>query len=209
MMKTDGLIFDIDGTLWDSTEKVAAAYNRCLAGLKPSFGTPHITSDILKKEFGKPMEVIAHDLFPSLSEEECRTLLKALCREEDTSLRRDPPSPYPGVREMVQSLSAELPLFIVSNCQAGYAELFLEKTSLVPYFRDHFCPDDTGELKAGNIRMVTERFGLKDPCYIGDTMGDFLACREAFCPFIFASYGFGEVPSPDYTIKQPLDLLKL
>ncbi|MFR7899958.1 MAG: hypothetical protein ACLU6Y_09110 [Ruminococcus sp.] len=34
-------------------------------------------------------------------------------------------------------------------------------------------------------------FDLKDPVYVGDTLGDFNACRKADIPFIFAEYGFG------------------
>ena len=29
-IQTDGIIFDVDGTLWDSTESVAAAWNEIL-----------------------------------------------------------------------------------------------------------------------------------------------------------------------------------
>ena len=40
-------------------------------------------------------------------------------------------------------------------------------------------------------------------------MGDFLSCRKAGVPFVFASYGFGDVPEPDYRIEKPADLITL
>ena len=50
---------------------------------------------------------------------------------------------------------------------------------------------------------------MKSPVYVGDTMGDFFSCRKAGVPFVFASYGFGQVDTPDYVIEKPADLLKL
>ena len=35
------------------------------------------------------------------------------------------------------------------------------------------------------------------------------SCRKAGIPFVFASYGFGDVPEPDYRISRPADLTKL
>ena len=50
---------------------------------------------------------------------------------------------------------------------------------------------------------------MKSPVYVGDTMGDFLSCRKAGVPFVFASYGFGDVPEPDEIIRKPMDLVDL
>lgn len=47
--------------------------------------------------------------------------------------------------------------------------------------------------KAENIMKIREDNNLSDPVYIGDTIGDFNACRKAGVPFIFAEYGFGQV----------------
>ena len=40
-------------------------------------------------------------------------------------------------------------------------------------------------------------------------MGDYLSCKKAGIPFVFASYGFGEVSDPDYRIDKPMDLVSL
>ena len=63
--------------------------------------------------------------------------------------------------------------------------------------------------KAENISLISEKYHLQSPVYVGDTMGDYQACRKAGVPFIFASYGFGDVPTPDAVIKSPLDLVSL
>lgn len=40
-----------------------------------------------------------------------------------------------------------------------------------------------------------ERNHLQDVVYVGDTSGDFDACQKADVPFIYASYGFGDIGS--------------
>ena len=96
---------------------------------------------------------------------------------------------YPQLEETLKNLSARFPLFIVSNCQAGYIEVFLQATGFGHYFKGHLCPGDTGMAKAENIMKIRDDFDLKDPVYVGDTLGDFNACRKADIPFIFAEYG--------------------
>ncbi|MDE7279616.1 MAG: HAD hydrolase-like protein, partial [Oscillospiraceae bacterium] len=83
--------------------------------------------------------------------------------------------------------------FIVSNCQSGYIETFLEYHKLGKYFADFECPGGTGFAKAENIRIVMERNGLEKAVYVGDTQGDLDASDSAGIPFIHAAYGFGNV----------------
>ncbi|MFQ9344755.1 MAG: HAD family hydrolase [Coprococcus sp.] len=54
---------------------------------------------------------------------------------------------------------------------------------------------DTGS-KNESIRLLMERNHLQDVVYVGDTSGDFDACQKADVPFIYASYGFGDIPDP-------------
>lgn len=57
--------------------------------------------------------------------------------------------------------------------------------------------------------MLIERNHLTSPVYVGDTQGDADACRDADIPFIFAEYGFGNVPDAKRTIQKFSDLLDL
>lgn len=209
MRTYDGIIFDIDGTLWDSTDIVADSYNQCLLA-DPSLAAAHpITGDILKKEFGKPLIEIACDLFPELSYKECEKWGERLCDAENDYLRIHTPKPYEGVVEVFHTLSKKLPLFIVSNCQKGYIEIFLDASSLAPYVKDFLSPGDSGKLKADNIRTVVGRNHLSSPVYVGDTYGDYQASKEAGVPFICASYGFGSVPEAECSIDRPSDLITM
>ena len=131
------------------------------------------------------------------------------CQAEHDLLRAMGAPVYDGLEETLKELNKRYPLFVVSNCQAGYIELVFEKTGLGKYFTGHLCPGDSGEAKAANIRSIAKKYQLKAPVYVGDTFGDYKACQEAGVPFVFASYGFGQVDTPDYVIEKPADLLKL
>ena len=189
-IQTDGIIFDVDGTLWDSTESVAAAWNEILEH-RPDVSF-RATPDNLKKLFGRPLPVIASMIFTELSKPEYLELIQKCTDNEHEFLHKIPGKLFPGVRETLLALKEQYPLYIVSNCEAGYIETFLEATGLGGCFLDHECPGSSGKYKAENIRLIVERNAISHPVYIGDTDGDSLACQEADVPFIFAGFGFGE-----------------
>lgn len=203
----DGIIFDVDGTLWDSTEVVAVAYNRILLG-NTDRSAP-VTPDELKQLFGKPMDVIFAALAPSLPyEEQCR--LAELCFEQEhVELEKTPGTVYPHLEETLAALSRSYPLFIVSNCQDGYIELFFRKTGLGRYFKGHLCFGQTKTSKGQTILRLMRENNLHAPVYVGDTQGDADACREAQIPFVFAAYGFGSAVHADYRIESLRDLQTL
>lgn len=202
----DGIIFDVDGTLWDSTDEVAISWNQAI---KEQTDIERIlTGAELKKEFGKPLEEIMKDLFPDLSVLEREELAEHLYRYENKWVETAPCHVYEGSIDTIKELSKDYKLFIVSNCQSGYIEAYLKNTGLGEYFTDFTCPGDTGKLKGENIRIIMERNDLKDVVYVGDTQGDANACKEAGVPMIFAKYGFGEVENPEMVIETFAELQK-
>lgn len=205
--KFDGIIFDIDGTLWDSTPVVVRAYNEIIAAEK--YLKYQLTAQDLRNNFGKPMREIGFTLLKGVPKEKNWALMKKILKRQDELLSQEPPQPYPGIINAISELSTRYPLFIVSNCQAGYIERFMNATHTNLYFKAHCCPDDTGMLKAGNIALISREYNLRNPVYIGDTEMDETACLEAGVAFIFASYGFGKSLHHFAEINSPSELLKI
>ena len=191
-MRFDSIILDVDGTIWDTTPIVAKAWNKAIEKLYPQ--VPRVTADTLKGQFGKTMDVIGRNLFEELTAEEQKKLLDQCCIEEQVALEENQENiTYSGVVETIRALAAKVPVFIVSNCQAGYIELVIKKLGIADCITDFECFGNNGLPKDKNIRLVVERNGLKAPVYVGDTQGDFDACKLAGVPFIWAEYGFGKV----------------
>ena len=188
----NGFILDIDGTIWDSTNIVSRAWNRA-ARDSGSLRKETITANLLKTQFGKPMDEIADFVFPEDTPEMKKRIMELCCAYEHEELYKDPCRiDYPGVVDTVREMSGHFPFFIVSNCQKGYIELVCEKLGITGFISDSECFGNTGKGKADNIADLVKRNGLKYPVYIGDTDGDRIACEKAGVPFIFAEYGFGE-----------------
>lgn len=199
-MKFDSLILDVDGTIWNTTGIVAAAWNCAFDKYFPQ--VPHVTAEILKGQFGKPMDVIADNLFTVLSQEDKNLLMIKCCEMEQAALLENTKNiAYDGVIESIKKISQKIPVFIVSNCQTGYIEVVMKKNGITDYIKDFECFGNTGLSKGENIRLIVERNGAKSPVYVGDTQGDYEACKEAGVPFVWAAYGFGRPEDDNYFSK--------
>ena len=203
----DSIIFDVDGTIWDSTQSVADSWNKAIR----EHSDLDLTLDpvSLSRVFGKTMTEIADALFPALDTEARMKLLDACYAEENRYLEDHPGLLYDGVAGTIRNLSLRYPLYIVSNCQCGYIEVMLKTSGLAPYIKDHLCFGETLRPKGETIRLLMEKNGLKSPVYVGDTQGDADACKTAGIPFIFAEYGFGDVPDAATRIQRFSDLEKI
>ena len=207
-MKLESLIFDIDGTLWDSRALVAEGYNLQLV----DEGHPElcVTAEDLKPLFSKVMTEIADRILSSIPESRRYGLMARCMERENRHLQEDPcPIGYPGVAETLELLSRRCRLFIVSNSQQGYPELCMEKLGIARLIEDHLCFGDTGTGKGQTIRTLIQRCGIGPCAYVGDTQGDYEAAREAGIPFLWCSYGFGTPEAFDGKLEQFSDLLKI
>ncbi|MBR5401803.1 MAG: HAD family hydrolase [Treponema sp.] len=194
-MKFDSVILDVDGTIWDTTDIVAQAWNCAIDKMFPVVS--HVTGNILKGQFGKTMKTIADNLFVGLEQEEKARLMEECCRQEQLALKANTKNiTYDGVVETIRELHSKgVPLFIVSNCQKGYIEVVIAKNQIAGYITDFECYGNNGFDKAQNIKLICERNDLHSPVYVGDTQGDADACSGAGVPFIWAAYGFGKAES--------------
>ena len=207
-MKYESLIFDIDGTLWDSRALVAEGYNIQLKA--EGLGHLCVTAEDLKPLFGKVMTEIADAILASIPEKDRYDLMERCMATENRYLKENECRiGYPGVKETVAELAEKYRLFIVSNSQCGYPELCMEKRGLTPYIQGHMCFGDTGTSKGKTIRTLMEKHGITSCAYIGDTQGDYEATVEADVPFIWCTYGFGTPAGYAAKVDAFEELLKL
>lgn len=191
-MKT-GLIFDMDGTLWDSSQNVARAWTVVLKGFK---GRKEISRKDIQAVMGMTMTAIAEKF--GFSEE----VMDKCMEYENIYLREHGGKLYPKLSESLSTLSDMLPLYIASNCQTGYIEAFLDHYGFGHFFSDHISFGDNKKNKDVNIRLLAERNGLDRYYYIGDIESDRISTEKAGGIFIYASYGFGEVPEARYSVDE-------
>lgn len=189
-MNYESLIFDIDGTLWDSRALVAEGYNIQLEreGLQHLF----VSAEVFLNLFGKVMTEIADAIFASVPTPERYELMERCMDTENKYLLDNPCNiGYPKIKETLAELSKKHRLFIVSNSQRGYPELCIGKLGLTDCIQGHMCFGDTGTSKGKTIRTLMEKYNIQSCAYVGDTQGDYEATLEAGVPFIWSAYGFG------------------
>lgn len=191
-MKT-GLIFDMDGTLWDSSENVAKSWTKAC---KDAGQDRTITKEDIMGVMGLTMDAIADRLFADLPKEDKASLLGKCCDLENDYLREHGGELYPELESTFIKLKEKYPLYIVSNCQSGYIEAFLDYYDFNKYFEDIECYGNNLKSKGENIALLAQRNNLDKAYYIGDIQGDYDATMQAGFDFIHAAYGFGTIDSP-------------
>ncbi|MCR4691391.1 MAG: HAD family hydrolase [Lachnospiraceae bacterium] len=202
--KRTAILFDLDGTLWDSSESVVRSWNEVIEE-QPDFDKKGTVEDMYRL-MGKTMDEIAYAFFDTVSPERALELMQ-LCSEHENDYIADHGGKLmPKLKETLKELKKDYFLAVVSNCQAGYIEAFLDYHDLRDCFEDYEDFGTTGMKKAENIRLVIERNNLDKVCYVGDIQGDMDASTRAGVSFIHAAYGFGKVPDASYALESFADL---
>lgn len=203
----DALVFDLDGTLWDTTGPCATAWNRVLGRL--GIARRVVAGDVRAVTGKSHFEAIAA-AFPDLEGELLQRLSDETAIEDTVAiLEPDAPAPphvFPHVSALVPRLAARVPLAIVSNCQQGYIEAFYAVSGLGASFVDKECWGDTGQSKAENLRRVLARNGFRRAWFVGDTEGDRAAALANDVPFAHASWGYGAVAAADRVLGSFADV---
>jgi phosphoglycolate phosphatase len=195
----DSIVFDLDGTLWDTCSACALAWNNIIQRNHIQFR--QITVEDVRTVTGKPHETCIRETFFGLPEDALQLIFTQTIEEDNRMVREKGGELYSGVRDKLPKLAEAYPLFIVSNCQAGYIETFLDWTGFKPLFKDFECWGNTGISKTHNLRDLVLRNGLRKTLMVGDAAGDEKAAKDCGIPFAFVRYGFGTCKTPDYSYQ--------
>lgn len=191
------LIFDLDGTLWDTAATCADAWNVALKEMDVPYRS--ITSNDIRNIMGLTASQIRAKLFFDLPIEIASKCLQHCFQKELEFIKTRGGTLYSGVIEGLEVLTEKYDLYLVSNCQEDYLKLFFNVTNLKKYFVDWECHGRTGKSKGENIISVITKNKISHAIYIGDTETDARASEKAGIDFFFMAYGMGEVT--DYKEK--------
>jgi phosphoglycolate phosphatase len=205
------VIFDLDGTLIDSSIDLANSVNATRANL----GLPPLENDIVYSYVGNGAPVLIRKaLGPEYSEkvvEDALMYFLAYYREhmlDNTML-------YPGVREALDRLrSAEVPMAVLTNKPVRFSEAIVDGLGLTSHFIrvyggnsfDFKKPHPVGVEKL----MAESGAGREETVMVGDSAVDVQTARNANITACGVTWGFQPETftayPPDFLVDKPGEL---
>ena len=181
------LIFDLDGTLWETLDTTLEAANM-IAKENPE--VKEITMDIVIRGMGLSSKDNAFNYMPYLNEEKGLYYIGKISARNFELIKEKGAHIYDGVSDTIKKLSQKYKLGIVTNNYDEYAKIFLDKSNLGPYFTDYMGAATYSISKGEAIKRMVNKYHEKENYYVGDIKKDMEAATEAGINFIHAKYGF-------------------
>lgn len=204
-MNFDALVFDLDGTLWDVTEACAIGWNDALRSLRID---KIVTVDDIRRVVGRPLQVCIEILLPDEAENH-QKLLEIVGKFEEVAIKSHGGKFYDFLPETVEALSRRYDLYLVSNCQTWYLDLFFELSKIKRFFKGYDCFGASHQNKPEMLQNLKAKHDFIKPAYIGDTEVDEESAEKAGYTFIYAGYGFGKAKRPDLVLNSLKELKML
>lgn len=189
--KYDLYIFDLDGTLIDSSPGILNTVRYTLKLFNKTI--PDI--DTITSFIGPPLKQ-SFALHPEVSEKEAEEMVVAF-RQEYKKGEILNANLYDGIVPLCQRLQDDrIKIAIATNKPEQFAKKLVKHFHLDGYIPVVCGADMEGKLKKADlIKKAMELSGIADAekvVMVGDTSGDAKAAEESGVDFIGVSYGFGD-----------------
>lgn len=197
------VVFDLDGTLWQTTDSYVYAYHKLCAfyDLEET-----ATDEVVKTYLGVRLDKLLGELFPTV-EDKRALAYRALEYSVEYLVQNPDNCCFEGVKELLEMLSQNYDVYIVSNCLKEYVEAFLKISGAAHCIKD-FYTIEFGEKREHICKIMSE--GVQKTLFVGDCDDDYLAIDDPYrVLFCYAQYGYKSCTSYDYKIEKPLELIEV
>lgn len=202
------LIFDLDGTLFDSETLSCIAFRETLGRLVRSEMYPQMnwTEEMFKAAIGMTATEIFETLLPGADKNVVEYAIKLMEEVEGELLEREG-TLYPGVKQTLQHFHQQgHQLYIASNGGAVYVPKVLDQQGIRHLFTGIYCAGiNRTESKVELVSLLLRETGTMDAIMIGDRSSDISAGKANKLITVGCSYGFGtaaELSEADYLITE-------
>ncbi len=187
MSKT--VIFDMDGTLADTSIGIVNCYRYALSELDlPSPSSDDVLIDLI----GGPLVSNFMRGF-GLSEKDAVIATK-IYRERYSEIGYSEAKLYPGIKNLLELLKSQGYLMGIATLKAErFATEMLKRFGISEYF-DSVCGVTDSDISKGKlIARCLDELGIEssDAVYIGDSENDAIGASQNGINFIAVTYGFG------------------
>jgi phosphoglycolate phosphatase len=188
-MRYDAAIFDLDGTLIDSSEGIVRAAEETIRRL----GYPEIPREELISYIGPPIgnSIIARNGFDGNELKRFNSVFRELYKNEHLMKVKI----YPDIMELLDDLKGSMFIGIATNKRIDYTMMLLENLGMSPVCDVIQGLDMDGKLSKKdlieNCIRASEIEDRRKIVVIGDTETDESAAKECGVDFIGVTFGFG------------------
>lgn len=183
------IIFDMDGTLIDSSFAMTQSVNH----VRSSLGLSPISQEELEYFINQPDQHLPK-IFYNTSEYDPSH--RALFREHYMETSAKSIALYPDVKEMLAFMSERATLGIATNASDFFARHMVEHLGIESYFDYIVGANNVPEPKPNPqmLELLMEATGSvkEQAVLVGDSIKDEHAAMNADIPFIFAQWGYGK-----------------
>jgi phosphoglycolate phosphatase len=207
MLNPRGILFDLDGTLVDTSRDISSNINRAFE----SMGYPQLPHATILSHVGNGAHYLVEKCLqinqPQIQVDE--TLVTAIWEKFRNFYRVhvvDEAQPYAGVVEFLEM--EQRPMGVVSNKPEEMVKAVLKELGLIQHFKFTWGRDSLPVSKPDPqvIRYGIHELGIETPghvCMLGDNPVDTIAAKGAGAISIALSYGFSsldilEKEKPDF-----------
>ena len=196
MSNYDAVIFDLDGTLLDTSEGVLRSLDHAIR----SMGLPEIGYDVKRTFIGPPMQRSFQRVFGLDAAEAMKAADKFRERYKGDDLLLA--VPYDGIYETIKSLNAAgIGTAVATYKRIDYAEKILEHFGFADICSVICGSDFEGKLsKRDIIENAIKSLNVSDysrAVMVGDSDNDAIGAKEIGTAFIAVTYGFGFADKKD------------
>ena len=186
----DAVLFDLDGTLLDTSEGIV----RSIYETTEHYGFEALSHEDALRFIGPPIEWSFRDIC-GVPEENLREV-SLYFRDRYSNHNLLMAAPYDGIYELMDFLGSRgIPVGIATYKKQDYAMKLLHATHFDDYTDVIFGSDYEGKLlKSDIINLCIDKLGEGDPSrvlMVGDSRHDAAGAKAAGAPFAGVSYGFG------------------
>lgn len=214
MSRFNTILFDLDGTLTDSSPGIFNCVKHALTLL----GRDIPDETVLRKFLGPPLRYSFTE-FCGLDEDTAVQAVKLYRQRYDTVMTTEN-ALYDGVESMLKQLhNSGTTIGVATSKPEKYAVKILESFGIKQYFKT-VCgatPEDNRTEKAYLIEKALEQCGVTDlstAVMVGDRFYDIEGARAVGIASIGALYGYGSRPElenagADFTAASPDEIVKI
>ena len=187
----ENLIFDLDGTLFDSAPQIIDCFKKVLKN-----SNLEIKNEITEAIIGPPIKETLKNLIQKKDQNKIDKLIDDFVELYDFKYCYETKL-YDGVYESLKALNTKKNLFLITNKRLSPTEKMLKNTNIINFFDCYFSVDPNDNLKKNKSILIAEtmkslNIDPKNTVYIGDTEGDYIASKKNNIKFAFARWGYGE-----------------